>query len=434
MPRKNITYKYPEEEFKQGAESGFRHWLQGRQETAASALQSQKASEASALQERLLRRKREDEEREAAEAGPAIQSFIPSEAKERLGIRPQPGQEAGLEAGVPVTETPLKLTPGSLGIFKTMLPKLIEQAQTPKQEWVTVGQNLYNPRTGEWKAPPMDPLTEALTKRFGGSGAADPFESQPEVTVKTPGGSSMRLEQVGSPERRAMMQQAREAFPNDPAKARTEFIRLSRDYEKEIAGAKAEGALPWKPLGEKAQEALTSYQKLLGTLGELESFSPADIQSFAGIWNKGESEFKSILAEAARKLTGAPVPDRVQKYLAFKAVTKRLKATAFDYGGKQLTPFEAGVVFGFTPTGEEYAGPAEFLAKVKLMNQLLPIIYDMHLWAASAPRNQVMAEYNMRLQNNLKRAGIPIPKAALGKMETPTFYWHNIERSEEKAK
>lgn len=422
MPRNNVRYVYPEEEAKRGSEFGFRHWLQGTQERAASELQTQKAGEATTLQELLIRRKREEDEREAAEAGPAVEGFLPPEAKERMGLTTttMPTPERAETELPTMTTKPLRLTPGSLGVLKTVLPKLIEGTQTDK--WQLSGHTMFNPKTGETRNIPPQGMDPELLKYLQGSGGGDPFQSQPEITYG-PSGTSFKFEQVGRPEDRVMMDQARKAYPNDPAAAKADFLERKSKYEERISGAKTRGALPEKALDAEARKELDVYTEPITVIWDLDRFSPAEIKAFAGMWGKGASEFKSIVAAGKQWMTGQEPNQTVKRYLEFKNLAKRLQATAFLRGGKQLTPFEASVVFGFTPTGEEYAGPAEFMAKVRNMQRFLPIIQEMHLWAATAPRREVMTQYNTRLRLLLDKAGVPVPKKALEKFDTQDFNW-----------
>ena len=51
------------------------------------------------------------------------------------------------------------------------------------------------------------------------------------------------------------------------------------------------------------------------------------------------------------------------RFARFQTLVNEAKGQAFSEGGKQLTPFEASVVFGYVPTGKELS-VADFEAKL----------------------------------------------------------------------
>ena len=113
-----------------------------------------------------------------------------------------------------------------------------------------------------------------------------------------------------------------------------------------------------KKLGESDKQALRGYDNILASIGELETFSDQEIDKYAGFLNRGYRDIKQFIGSVPgmEGLSDA-------RYAQFRALSGRLQGTAFGEGGKQLTPFEASVVFAYTPTGKEMGGPTEFRAK-----------------------------------------------------------------------
>lgn len=111
-------------------------------------------------------------------------------------------------------------------------------------------------------------------------------------------------------------------------------------------------------IGEEDKKALRAYDGILASLNELEGFSDEEVGRYAGFLSRTGRDVKQF-AGSIPGLEGLADP----RYAKFRALTGRLAGTAFAEGGKQLTPFEAAVVFSYTPTGKEAGGPVEFRAK-----------------------------------------------------------------------
>lgn len=111
-----------------------------------------------------------------------------------------------------------------------------------------------------------------------------------------------------------------------------------------------------RPMGETAQTQMRLFENTLRSLDQMRrEFSDDDLLRYAGIWNRGENYI-------------AQVAGVDQKFQRFLVLNEHLRSTAFQYGGKQLTPFEASVVFGFTPHGREIF-KEQYLEKMNLLEE-----------------------------------------------------------------
>lgn len=96
-----------------------------------------------------------------------------------------------------------------------------------------------------------------------------------------------------------------------------------------------------RPFGEGTGQQIRLFENTLAAIDTVRAqFSDDELVQYAGWWNRGENFARNIAA-------------RDPKFLRFLVLNEHLRSTAFQYGGKQLTPFEAAVVFGFTPHGRE---------------------------------------------------------------------------------
>ena len=171
------------------------------------------------------------------------------------------------------------------------------------------------------------------------------------------------------------------------------------------AGEQVKGRLQEEPFPESVQTALNSYNNILASVTQFETFSAAEIKRFTGLlqspYQRGKLAVKGTL--------GLSGPEE-QRFADFKALMGRLKGTAFGEGGKQLTPFEAGVVFQYTPIGNEAGGATEVLAKVKYLRAFTKIARDTRIQMARTGRAAFDSdEFDAILQRNLDKAGLRPP-------------------------
>ncbi|MBI3937145.1 MAG: hypothetical protein HY323_09225 [Betaproteobacteria bacterium] len=143
------------------------------------------------------------------------------------------------------------------------------------------------------------------------------------------------------------------------------------------------------------------------------TFSRQEIEQFVGLLNRPKQE-----AELA--LRGMFGKGGSERFATFKAAGERLRATAFGEGGKQLTPFEASVVFGYTPTGREAGGAVEFMAKLDGLERFTKLARAVRLKLAKEPAEAITEErFDALLQEEMRKAGLSAipPGSAPGELQ-----------------
>jgi hypothetical protein len=133
-----------------------------------------------------------------------------------------------------------------------------------------------------------------------------------------------------------------------------------------------------RPLDSGAQTAISALQNIDQTVKELRSkYSPEEIKTFTGLLKfQGQ---KAMLPFTEDK-----------RFADFAILNERLRGTAFGEGGKQLTPFEASVVFGYTPTGRELSS-TEYLSKIENLERRIPALIENRVRLAKTPRGNLGA-------------------------------------------
>jgi len=148
-----------------------------------------------------------------------------------------------------------------------------------------------------------------------------------------------------------------------------------------------------QPLSATDQQAIQVHTQNLANVSYiLKEFSDEEVEKFVGLLNRPKEEAKLI----ARGVTGRGGSER---YAQFKAFNERVRGAAFGEGGKQLTPFEAGVVFGFTPTGREAGGSVEYKAKARNLIVFSRAARDLRLKLAREGKGTIDTDkYDSELQ------------------------------------
>ena len=157
-------------------------------------------------------------------------------------------------------------------------------------------------------------------------------------------------------------------------------------------------------LSEEDRKALQTVTVNLANIAFLEAqFSPQEIEQFVGVLNRPLAEAQLIV----RGLFGRSGSER---FAAFKASNERMRGSAFGEGGKQLTPFEASVVFGYTPTGRELGGATEYVAKMRQLKVMFEISRDVRLELAKTSRGALdPAEIDRRVVERMRVKGLLVP-------------------------
>jgi hypothetical protein len=163
------------------------------------------------------------------------------------------------------------------------------------------------------------------------------------------------------------------------------------NLEKQTATAQARATgstLGGAPTAESvtALANIANVQRVISHLQQ--SFTPEDVRKYTGILRSKTSRAGQFL----RGVVGLPGDPR---FAQFQTLLGQLRGTAFGEGGKQLTPFEAGVVFNYTPSGFE-ATPEDFFAKVQQLKERFGFLQDARTRLAKATRGNI-GELSQRL-------------------------------------
>jgi hypothetical protein len=135
-----------------------------------------------------------------------------------------------------------------------------------------------------------------------------------------------------------------------------------------------------KPIEETDRVALGAMQTGLRVAKEIrDTFSKDEIAKYVGV-------FKYPINQWSQFFKNDP------KFAQFAQLVGQAKSSAFGEGGKQLTPFEAEVVFGWVPTGREIS-VSDFMAKLTGVEKRFDNIVDSRLKLATMPRRELYNEY-----------------------------------------
>src|SRR3990167_128433 len=172
-----------------------------------------------------------------------------------------------------------------------------------------------------------------------------------------------------------------------------------------LAGQTTRGRLAEEPLPDSVQTAVNAYNTILAGTAQMNTFSPEEFKQFVGLlqspYQRGKLAVKGTLG-----MTG---PEE-ERFADFRAVMGRMRGTAFGEGGKMLTPFEASVVFQYTPTGSEAGGATEVRAKLRYLEAFTKIARDTRIMLARTGRANIDPEaMDEALKKSMERAGLPMP-------------------------
>jgi hypothetical protein len=155
----------------------------------------------------------------------------------------------------------------------------------------------------------------------------------------------------------------------------SEFLELQEEKGRRQATGRAAGS----PLPAEIGRRVAALDDSLDVVNQLTTeFTRSELEKFSG-----------FIENPSRQLLQAFSAD--PKFARFQVLINRAKLAAFSEGGKQLTPFEASVVFGYVPTGLEFS-VEDFLAKLSDAKQRIPTIRDRLLSVQATPRGELKQE------------------------------------------
>lgn len=161
-----------------------------------------------------------------------------------------------------------------------------------------------------------------------------------------------------------------------------------------------------RPMGEAPQTQMRLYENTLRSLDQMRrEYTDDELARYAGIWNRGENYI-------------AQVAGTDQKFMRFLVLNEHLRSTAFQYGGKQLTPFEAAVVFGFTPHGREIF-KEQYLEKMDLLEERTHFELGRTKYLATTPKGAVVPFVPPGTEQRQGGKNVPPGTVAPSKTTTP---------------
>jgi len=168
--------------------------------------------------------------------------------------------------------------------------------------------------------------------------------------------------------------------------------------------AREEGQRTAGKMSDQDRIAFQTQSTILANIQYIEdTFTDKEIRGFVGLLNRPLQEAQMT----ARSISGKTGSER---FAEFKAANERMRASAFGEGGKQLTTFEASVVFGYTPTGRETGGATEYLAKMRNLKAVTTMARVLRLELARTGAEDIdPAELDKRLREGMKKAGLARP-------------------------
>lgn len=247
--------------------------------------------------------------------------------------------------------------------------------------------------------PSYDPETQRLT----------------QTTDKNTGAVQYTVTEMAPTEERTRLAEAKRQFPNDPG---GQVAWLNQLAAQRAAGvASAQNAV--RPPSDQEQLAIQGHNQILGALQQMKQYTPEEISKYVGLLQRPAQDTKMMLQ--GLPVVGGAFGQPDQRFADFKALMGRLQGTAFGEGGKQLTPFEASVVFSYTPTGREAGGAPEIMAKLRNLEAFTKMARATRAELARTGKSAVLNpdEMDAMLQRNMAAAGLSAPSAPAPTNQNP---------------
>lgn len=366
---------------------------------------------------------------EAERTAPFLQTMLGSNptAQKAFGFtetKTTPGEleapEAGYPGTPPVTETvgrrpTLQEATGLSRAVPGMASELLKQAADRKPMVVASGSGIWDPNTNSWLAAPNEKeggyktWEEADAKRKGIIAANPTMEGRVYVTQNDKGAYVIK-ESATEP-----------LSAQDPFKlgfkALTDrgvpVMEALGWYKQQLADAAGQKQFsiaintPATPAQQDADQKKLETRMAFTNLQQMQATAPQTVESFLTWKGSGAELYNKLnrLPGANAVLQGLGQEEFVSRYNDWKANLGRIQGKVFDEGGKQLTPFEASVVYMSTP--KETDSPSQYNAKMKWMNSYVGAQQEMSYWYRNNPK---LAQDKTAVDNAWKaaqtRAGI----------------------------
>lgn len=197
--------------------------------------------------------------------------------------------------------------------------------------------------------------------------------------------------------------------------------------------AREHGALP-----AETQQFIAGSQDVLAKLESVKSYSNAELETFVGMLKQPKGKLAQAAAAIGNELPtrwgfGETPAQKIQndRFGTFQTTMAALRQTAFGIGGKQLTPFEAEVVFGFTPNGSELGGAAQMRSKLQQMEAFTKAARDVRVKLAREGRGTIdLNELDGIMRNQLQPFLDNLRKGQVLQAPTPDVmqrYWTDAQ-------
>jgi len=181
-----------------------------------------------------------------------------------------------------------------------------------------------------------------------------------------------------------------------------------------VASAEQEARFLNSPIGESAQlriSALLNAKRIMTSLKT--RFSDDERAKFVGILRNPIQRVLQFTKQDPR-------------FAEFQALVTQAQALAFGEGGKQLTPLEAAVVWGFVPTGTEMS-VADFAAKIEANLARADYLTDLNTKLAITPRKLIDEVINKLDKELTPNVGEDTPEQAVRRAKLKAIGMTDVE-------
>lgn len=173
----------------------------------------------------------------------------------------------------------------------------------------------------------------------------------------------------------------------------TAIAEKKRDNLAKISAAQGLEAQQQRPLEPSERQRLTELRRAHKvTQSLINDFTPEERKKYVGLLGlRGiYNDIDSFLKDLGKNKSSDP------KYARFRALVAEAAREAFATGGKQLTPYESGIVFGYVPNGKEWSSEMFEQKLLEAPHRIADFItVDVEL--ATTPRKDVPGIMNRQL-------------------------------------
>lgn len=257
------------------------------------------------------------------------------------------------------------------------------QAYTPQIHYLRAAQK--DGKHPEWKpgmVPSPEHATDAIALEAKAQGARTAERTQAQIDVKTDPENIKKEARLAEAMMGARKRVGLEYLPLEVRIRAQEQLNVATDPENIEAVAKkitqeeiARGN--GQRLPENDKQVLALMNTTLGALDELKTrFTPEQRKQYVGILRNPALKAKQILSGD-------------KGFAEFQALMGRIRKSAFDDGGKQLTPFEFQVIAQYVPQGNENSWE-DFEAKLAIAGNYTKMLMEARTKYATITRDEVM--------------------------------------------